>query len=220
MAGAKVLITGMANTGKTSLLKTLKDAFVVSRDGKPFSLKMHHFNVPDFNNINEMIAMTDDKIGAYKEKMKHLPSTIAFDSVSRIFTDIEANCSRRFKGFDVWSNVNTEISTFVSYINNLVEYGFNVVLIAHVMWDEKAGKFIETCKGSFKSVGGFTSTVDYALNIDVKGKSYEVTLYGSNLSRTLLEGLPQKQVADEFNLQEYIEKIKERASEVQNEYAI
>ena len=36
---AKLLITGLSNSGKTTLLKTLKDVLVVSRDGKPFSLE-------------------------------------------------------------------------------------------------------------------------------------------------------------------------------------
>ena len=96
----------------------------------------------------------------------------------------------------------------------------NVVLIAHVMWDEKANKFVETSKGSFGKIGGFLSTVDYAVNIDVVGKKHIVTLRGTNLSRTLITDMPDKADASEFNLQEYLEKIRERSSKVAEEWSI
>lgn len=220
MAGCKLLITGLSNSGKTSLLKTLKDALVISRDGKPFSLEMPHFNVPDYDSVDVLMDTVEQKINAYKTKFKKMPKTIAFDSVSRIFNDIEVNCNRKYNGFDIWKHVNSEINKFVSNINGMVEYGFNVVLIAHVMWDEKAGKFIETCKGNFKSIGGFLSVVDYAINIDVRGNNYEVQLYGNNLSRTLIEGLPQRQLASEFSLQKYLEKIQKRATDVNDNWSL
>lgn len=220
MTGAKLLITGLANSGKTSLLKTLKNVLVISRDGKPFSLPLPHFNVPDYTSVNELMDMIESKINIYKTKYKEMPQTIVFDSVSRIFTDIESNCNKKYNGFDVWKNVNLEISDFVSNVNQMVEYGINVVLIAHVMWDEKAGKFIETCKGNFAKIGGFLSVVDYAVNIDTKGNDYVVQLYGNNLSRTLLENMPQKILANEFNLQDYINKIHIHAEEVNNEFSL
>ena len=207
--GAKILIAGLPNTGKTTLLKTLKNAFVVSRDGKPFSLPMPHVNVPEYQKIDDLLDLVQDKLTAYEERFKALPDTICFDSVSRIFTDIEASCSKRFHGYDVWSNVNKEINTFLDALNSMQESGFNLVLIAHAVWDVDAKKFIETCKGSFAKTGGFLSTVDYAINIDIVGSKRIVTHRGTSLSRTLIEGMPDKESADTFNLQTYLDKIKE-----------
>lgn len=207
--GAKILIAGLPNTGKTTLLKSLKNAFVISRDGKPFSLPMPHVNVPEYTKIDDLLDLVQDKLTAYEEKFKSLPDTICFDSVSRIFTDIEASCSKRFHGYDVWSNVNKEINTFLDALNSMQESGFNLVLIAHAVWDADAKKFIETCKGSFAKTGGFLSVVDYAINIDIVGNKRIVTHRGTNLSRTLISDMPDKESADNFNLQTYLDKIKE-----------
>ena len=217
---AKILITGLANSGKTTLLKPLKDALVVSRDGKPFSLPMPHFNVPDFVVIDEILELLSEKLEAYKNKYKHYPTTIAFDSVSRIFTDIETSCSRRFKGFDVWSNVNKEINSLLDAINDLDSSGYNVILIAHCVWDEKAGKYIETCKGSFAKIGGFLSTVDNAINIDLVGKKRIITHRGISLARTLIDDMPDKEESKDFNLQNYLEKVASRENTVTQEWSI
>lgn len=219
-AGAKILITGLPNTGKTTLLKTLKNAFVVSRDGKPFSLPMPHFNVPEYVKIDDLLDMVQEKLTVYEEKFKKSPDTICFDSVSRIFTDIETSCSKRFKGYEVWSNVNREINTFLEAINSMLDSGFNVVLIAHAVWDGDAKKYIETCKGSFAKTGGFLSTVDYAINIDIVGNKRILTHRGNNLSRTLLEDMPEKEDASSFNLQTYLNKIKQQSEVVQEQWSI
>lgn len=220
MSGAKILITGLPNTGKTTLLKSLTNAFVVSRDGKPFSLPMPHFNVPEYVKIDDLLDMVQEKLTKYEEKFNKSPDTICFDSVSRIFTDIETSCSKRFKGYEVWSNVNKEINTFLEAINAMLESGFNVVLIAHAVWDGDAKKYIETCKGSFAKTGGFLSTVDYAINIDIVGNKRILTHRGNSLSRTLLDDMPEKEDASSFNLQSYLDSIKTQATKVQQEWSI
>ena len=146
--------------------------------------------------------------------------TIVFDSVSRIFTDIETSCSKRFHGYEVWANVNKEINTFLDAINQLQENGFNIVLIAHAVWDENAKKYIETCKGSFAKIGGFLSTVDYAMNIDILGNKRILTHRGNNLSRTLLDDIPEKEDASNFNLQTYLDKIKAKSDVVSEKWSI
>lgn len=217
---AKVLITGMPNTGKTTLLKTLKNALVFARDGKPFSLELPHVNVTEYTNMNNFLALVSDKLEAYNKKFGAYPETIVFDSVSRIFTDVETSCSKRFNGYEVWANVNKEIQSFLEAINSMQEGGFNIVLIAHAVWDENAKKYIETCKGSFAKIGGFLSVTDYALNIDLVGNKRIITHRGSSLSRTLLDDIPDKQSADDFNLQEYVDKIASKSNEVAEKWSI
>lgn len=217
---AKILITGMPNTGKTTLLKPLQNVLVMARDGKPFSLELPHVNVAEFKNIDEFLNLLEEKLEAYNVKMGHYPDTIAFDSVSRIFTDIETSCSKRFNGYEVWANVNKEINKFLEAINVLQENGFNIVLIAHAVWDENAKKYIETCKGSFAKIGGFLSTVDYALNIDIVGNKRMITHRGTSLSRSLLDDIPDKESANEFNLQTYIDKIKAKSDVVSEKWSI
>lgn len=217
---AKILITGMPNTGKTTLLKTLKNVLVISRDGKPFSLELPHVNVNEYTNMNNFLALVSDKLEAYNKRFGTYPETIAFDSVSRIFTDVETSCSKRFNGYEVWANVNKEIQTFLEAINSMQENGFNIVLIAHAVWDENAKKYIETCKGSFAKIGGFLSTVDYALNIDIVGNKRIITHRGTNLSRSLLDDIPDKEDANNFNLQDYINKIKAKSDVVDKKWSI
>ena len=120
----------------------------------------------------------------------------------------------------MWSNVNKEINIFIEAVNDLQNQNYNVVLIAHAVWDETAKKYIETCKGSFAKTGGFLSVVDYALNIDLVGSKHIITHRGRNLSRTLLTDMPDKQNADEFSLQEYIDKITSKSSEVAEKWSI
>ena len=217
---AKVLITGMPNTGKTTLLKTLKNVLVFARDGKPFSLELPHVNVTEYTNMNNFLSLVADKLEAYNQKFGTYPETIVFDSVSRIFTDVETSCSKRFNGYEVWANVNKEIQAFLEAINSMQEGGFNIVLIAHAVWDENAKKYIETCKGSFAKIGGFLSTVDYALNIDIVGSKRIITHRGNSLSRTLLEGIPDKEDSNNFSLQDYIDKIKAKSDVVNEKWSI
>ena len=42
-----------------------------------------------------------EKVEAYNAKFKAYPDTIVFDSVSKIFDTIHANCNEKFKGFGI-----------------------------------------------------------------------------------------------------------------------
>ena len=217
---AKVLITGVSNSGKTHLLKPLKKALVFSRDGKPFPLELPHTNIPDYMHIDELLDVVQEKLEAYKEKVGEYPDTLVFDSVSRIFTDIETNSQNRFKGYDVWSNVNMEVNKFVAATNELLSNGFNIVLIAHAVFDVESKTFTETCKGSFAKTGGFLSTVDYAVNISVVGNKRIVQHKGMQLSRTLIDDMPDKEDVNNFNLQDYLDKIKIKSEIVNEKWSI
>ena len=213
----KLLICGLANSGKTSLCKTLKDAFIISYDGKPCSLVMPHTDIKDFESVDSLKMLINDKILKYRDKFGKLPTTVVFDSVSRIEDHIEDYCKVKYRGFEVWTGVSTEVKNLCDYINSLVDK-MNVIIIAHTTYSENAGKYIETCKGSFAKIGGFLSTVDYAITTERSGKKYKV-IHKGQTARTLLDDMPSEENADEFNLQSYVDKIAEQANK-SNEWAI
>jgi hypothetical protein len=113
-----------------------------------------------------------------------------------------------------------EVNKFVAATNELMENGFNIVFIAHAVFDVETRTFTETCKGSFAKTGGFLSTVDYAVNISVVGNKRIITHRGMQLSRTLLDDLPEKEDVSTFNLQTYLNKIKEKSEVVHEKWSI
>lgn len=144
----KILISAEANSGKTTLTKTLKNSLVVSHDGKKYPYPIPHVLVPTFDSAQELVNTTIEKVEAYKEKFDAYPDTIVFDSVSKIFDTIHTNCNEKFKGFTVYSELDKEINVFTSFIeNSLVASGINVVLISHAIYDPDTAKYNLVGKG-------------------------------------------------------------------------
>lgn len=207
---AKVLVAGLPNSGKTSLLKNLKNVLVFARDNKKYPFKQHHYNLTDddVNNMATMIEIVSEKIEAYKEKLGNYPDTIVFDSISTIGTDIEKQCNRRYSGFEIWKQVNDETFAVVDFIESIVESDINVIITTHAVWDETSKNYIEVCKGSFGKKGGFLSTVDYSIYIELTASGNRIVNHkGKQLSRTLLDDLPDKQPVDDFDMQKYVEEV-------------
>lgn len=245
---AKILINGPAGTGKTSLLKPLRKTFVVSRDGKAFPFPMAHMVIKEYLGMSTILYGGDievdgeethiegvlEKIEKYNDKFGEYPETVAIDSVSKLMLDAIDYANLNFEGFDVHSTINKEMATLTSFIQEtLVANGVNVVLINHVMENDKKG-YIPIGQGKFKDKGGFYSEVDYSLFIE-GGKYPKVTHRGSDKqARTLIEGMPTTQYVrniiddskskklgeDEsfFDLQEYIDIIATAATEIADEW--
>ena len=113
-----------------------------------------------------------------------------------------------------------EVNKFVAATNELLANGFNIVLIAHAVFDVESKTFTETCKGSFAKTGGFLSTVDYAVNVSVVGNKRIVQHKGMQLSRTLIDDMPDKEDVNNFNLQDYLDKIKIKSEVVNEKWSI
>lgn len=216
---AKILIVGLPMTGKTTLLQSLEEVFVIAHDGKKYPFLQPHTNINVFANVDELISVINEKLGVYMDKNDgKLPKTIAFDSVSKIFLTIEGNCLATVKSFP-YGVVNTEIKKFVDYIENeLVSRGINVVLVSHAMNDEESGAFkLVNAGGSYAKKGGFLSEVDHSVFVEAKSNK-RIVHYRSLkfISRTTLHDLPDNVPSTEYNLQEHINKInavKEQATE-------
>lgn len=204
---AKILVTGLPNAGKTTLLKTLQDVLVFAYDGKVYPFPQPHVNLKDFDSVDELLSEMDEKITAYEQKFNQLPEIIAIDSVSRIFTRIVDNSNKKFTGFNVWTEVNKEIKKFVDFINDIVANNINIVIVAHAIKDENTGKYSEVAQGNFAKMGAFLSTVDYAVFVEIKGSKRVVRHRNIDLARTLLADIPDSEDATSFSLLDYINKI-------------
>ena len=217
----KLLISAESNSGKTTLTKTLKDALVVSHDGKKYPFAVPHIMVDTFDSTASLIALINEKILAYKEKFKIYPKTVDFDSVSKIFDTILNNCSSKHTGFKIYSELDAEITMLTSYIQNtLIASNMNVVLISHAIWDQDTAKFNLVGKGSFAKRGGFLAETDEAIFIETKNGKRILHFRSTKFpARTLTTDVPDSQSSDDFNLQTHLEMLAATQNDVDS-YAL
>lgn len=209
MAAVKLLISGLANTGKTSLLKDLKDTLVIAHDGKRFPFKVPHVNVEDFSSTAELIRLTNDKIAAYEERFKEFPKTVVFDSVSKIFDTMNNYCNEKYTGFTIYSTLDKEITAFVNYIENvLIANGVNVVIISHALFDADTANYTLVGKGSFQKRGNFIASVDHAVFLELKNSKRIVHLKSGKFpARTTLSDIPDSMTMEEYSLTDHMARI-------------
>ena len=214
----KLVISGEANSGKTTLTKSLKDALVVSHDGKRFPYPVPHITVPTFNTMAELIALINEKIVAYKDKYNRYPATVVFDSVSKIMDTCLDNCNAKETGFKVYARLNGEVHELTEYIQNtLIASDINVVIISHALYDADTTKYNLIGKGDFSKRGGFLAETDYGLFIETKSNKRIIHFRSTKFpARTLAEDDPDSISVDDFDLQAYLDKLSAAQSDVDN----
>lgn len=217
----KILISAEPNAGKTTLTKDLEKSLVISHDGKKYPFPVPHVSIPSFDSVQELIDTTIEKIEAFNTKFSEYPSTIVFDSVSKIFDTIHSNCQEKYKGFTIYSELDKEITKFTSFIeNSLIASNMNVVLISHALYDAETAKYSLVGKGSFSKRGGFLAEVDEGIFIELKSNKRIIHFKSTKLpARSLIEDLPDSMPVEDFNLQEHIVRLGENATTV-DEYQL
>lgn len=216
MSNVKLLVASLPAVGKTTLLHSLEDVLVIARDGKQYPFPQPHVNVPDFSDVDQLIDLVVDKVNAYEAKLGEQPKTIAFDSISKIFLDIEAYVLEQVKSFP-YGKVNTEINKLVAFIERDVVPNFNVVLVSHAMYNEDvSGYSLVNAGGSFGKKGGILSEVDESVFLEMRGKNRNIHYRNSRMcARTTVTDLPDVIPAEEFHLQEHLEMLRNKQGEAQ-----
>lgn len=214
----KLLIAGLSNSGKTTLLKTLEEAYVLSHDGKSFPFPIPHTNVPTFDAVSQLTSLMTTKIQAYQDSKGDLPKTVVIDTASKIFDTIYDNCNKKYTGFKIYSEIDIEIKSFTDYIQNvLVDNGMNVVILSHAIYDGETATYSLVGKGSFSKRGGFVAEVDYSSFLEAKNNKRYIHHRSTKYpARTLLDSAPDSQLVDDFNLQTYINQIADINSSVES----
>lgn len=217
----KFLISGLPNSGKTSLTKDIEDALVISHDGKAYPFKTPHATIQDIPTADVLIQFIEEKAAAYEAKYRKLPKTIVIDSFSRVMESLYNSCNTKYTSFAVYSNLDKEITKIADFIEkDLVSNGINVVAISHATYDEKEDKYGLVGKGSFSKIGGFLSIVDHGVYIEATKNKRTIHFRSTKYpARTLEDSLPDSISVDEFSLTELIEVISSSVSEA-SEFAL
>lgn len=215
----KLLISAETNSGKTTLVKPLKDTLVIAHDGKKFPFEIPHVNVNDFSNVDNFIDLINETIVSYKERFGDYPKTIVFDSVSKIFDTIADNCNNKYSGYDIHTGVNTEVCKFAHYLEDTIAASeINLVLISHAIYDPDNSRYKLIATGSFARRGAFLAEVNDSIFIEIKGSKRIIHFRSTKFpARTLQEDLPNTVSVEKFNLNDHIEMLSTRVSGV-NEY--
>ena len=212
MAGVKVLISGLPNVGKSTLLKDLnpETTLLIVRDGKKSPLKIPKKTIEDFTDVDDLISQITNAVSSYIEKYDKNPETIAIDSISKIFLDIEARILARVKSFP-YGQINIEIAKFMEFLEHSIAPVCNLVMISHAQLNTETSSYeLVNAGGSWGKKGGAISEVENALFIELKGSKRTIHHKTHKmLSRSLIDSIPESEPADTFNLQSYIDLVNE-----------
>ena len=215
---AKLLISGLSNSGKTSLTQSLENAFVASHDGKSFPFPVAHTNISDFQGTDDFIATITEKFEAYNSKMGHYPSTLVIDSVSKVFDTLMDMCNTKYTGFSIYSNLDKEVRKLNDFIqNSIIDSDISAILISHAVYDNDTEKYSLVGKGSFQKRGGFLSEVDNAIFLETKGSKRIVHHRSTKFpARTVIADYPDNQEVQTYSLQEHITALASLKSSVKS----
>ena len=216
---AKLLISGLANTGKTSLLQTLENVLVIANDGKKYPFKQPHVNVEEIHTSKDFIDTVSSALDRYDQKFGHYPEILVIDSISKTLLDIEAYHLATIASFP-YGPIGKEISAMMHYIeNDLVKQGCHVIFVSHAFKDDSELALVNA-GGSWGKKGGVLSEVDDAIYVDIKGKKRMIhTKNNRLLSRSLDESIPESIPVEEFSLKDYMDSIVARETDT-DEWAI
>ena len=221
----KLLVSGIAGSGKTSLLESLgEDSFVVSRDAKAFGLPIPHMLVDKYVNMNTLIYGNEkegiegivQKIENYEKHFGKYPTNVVIDSVSQIFMDVIDVSSQTANVYGSQGAETTkEIGLLVKFLHEDLELnGMNVILLNHVIEEvsdgAKTGILLPFGSGKFLQKGAFFSTTNEAITVNVEGQNRSVTLRGvEKQARTVYPELPDKMWIQNINNPDKSKKLKE-----------
>lgn len=218
----KLLVSGLPNTGKSTLLKSLdpKNTLVISRDGKRFPFSIPHKSIEDFIDADDLITQIEGAVATYVEKYDAVPETVVIDSISKILLDIEARILKKVKSFP-YGVINTEISKLMDFLEGTIAANCHLIMVSHAILNTETDSFeLVNAGGSWGKKGGAISEVDNAIFIEIKGKKRIIHHRSPKLAaRTTLDDLPESQDIEDYNLQEHMDLLISRLTEV-DEFAL
>lgn len=205
----KLVINGIAGSGKTSLLASLgEETFVISRDAKEFGLPLPHMLVDSYVDMNTFIYGNEkaeiegvvQKLERYHDHFEKYPTNVVFDSVSQLTMDVIDVASQTPNVYgSQGAEITKELAILTKFIHEELELNdMNVILMNHVMEEKvdgtKTGVYLPFGQGKFLAKGGFYATTNEAITIvPESGNNRSIHIRGTDKqARTTMQDLPDK----------------------------
>ena len=212
--GIKLLITGMENSGKTTLTSTIEDGMVVVVDAKHYPFKKPHYRVDEYEGIVDFKNTIINKIKSYKTKHGKLPRTIILDTITKMYELMYMWSEENFKGFDKFNAISRETLMLNKIIENtLIAKGMNVVIVAHVQYDQNTNKYVVPAVGKFKDTGSWLSVVDEASYVHILGNDRYISHKELKYPCRSTLGIEESQLLSTYNINDHIAKLESNAVE-------
>ena len=220
MSASKLLITGLEASGKTTITSKLDKALVVSIDGKSYPFSVPHYRPSTYTGLANFKKELIEKLKAYKAKYGEKPQTVVFDTVTKLYENMYKYAQKNFKGFDVHNTISTETLSFNDMIEELlIANGVNVVITAHVIYDEKTSRYTVPATGQFKNSGSWLSLVDNASFVYVQGNTRMISHTELKYPARSTVDMPKGSKLDEYDINAHMSKLMDAQGE-NEEYAL
>ena len=210
--GSKLLVCGLERIGKSTLTAQLDEALVVVMDEKQYGFPVPHYKPASYAGIDAFKAELITKLKAYKEKYGKAPRTVVFDTITQHYNNVYKWAQDNYRGFDQHNAVNSDTLAFNIMIESLlIKNGVNVVIVAHVLFDESTQRYIIPATGNFAKTGSWLSVVDESTYMFHQNNQLWVA---HNLmkypSRSTLKDLPAEELLETYDINKHLGMIEEK----------
>lgn len=209
MSSVKLLVSAYESSGKSTLTSTIKDALVINFDRKEYGFNVPHANFTNYEGMGSVINFINEKIKKYKEAFNTLPKVVVLDTVTQLYSAMARYNGNKYTGFNIHSQNNSDTLDFNSYVEDiLIKNGISVVIVAHTTVDSDSGRHIIPASGQFSKAGSWLSVVNDAIFIEKATGKLVVHFRGFKFpTRTTLKDTPDKMDIENFDINEYIDKL-------------
>lgn len=222
MKGVKLLVTGLENSGKSTITSKIKDALVINFDNKEYSFEVANADFREYTGLDSVINFINNKLVAYKEKNGKFPKVLVIDTVTQLYSSMVLYNSKKYNGFNIHSQNNVDTLDLNNYFEDIIlANGVDLVVVAHAIYDSDTKAYTIKSQGQFRDAGSWLSIVNDSIFIEKRNGKLTVFLNDIKYpSRTSLEKIEEKMSIDDYDINTHLEKLRNSKETIQNKFKL
>lgn len=222
MKGVKLLVTGLENSGKSTITSKIKDALVINFDNKEYNFEVANADFREYTGLDSVIDFINNKLVAYKEKNGKFPKVLVIDTVTQLYSSMVLYNSKKYNGFNIHSQNNVDTLDLNNYFEDIIlANGVDLVVVAHAIYDSDTKAYTIKSQGQFRDAGSWLSIVNDSIFIEKRNGKLTVFLNDIKYpSRTSLEKIEEKMSIDDYDINTHLEKLRNSKETIQNKFKL